>query len=38
MERDLSEGSVSTQDMSLKEVARFNTFDKTGSGYIGARK
>jgi hypothetical protein len=38
LERALSEGAVSAQDMALKAVARFNTFDKMGSGYIGARK
>jgi hypothetical protein len=38
IERTLSKGAVSAQDMDLKAVARFNTFDKTGSGYIGAIK
>jgi len=38
LERALSEGVVSTQDMALKAVARFNTFDIMGFGYIGARK
>jgi hypothetical protein len=38
LERDLLEGMVSTHDMALKSVARFNTFDKMGFGYIDARK
>jgi hypothetical protein len=38
LERDFSRGVVSTQDMDLKPVARFNTFDIMGFGYIGARK
>jgi hypothetical protein len=38
LERVVLEGTVFTQDMALKLVARFNTFDKTGSGYIGTRK
>jgi hypothetical protein len=38
LERDLSRGSVSTWDLALKAVARFNTFDIVGFGYIGARK
>jgi len=38
LERALSGGAISMQDMGLKVVARFNTFDIMGSGYIGARK
>jgi hypothetical protein len=38
LERALSGGTVSAWDMDLKAVARFNTFDIMGSGYIGARK
>jgi hypothetical protein len=38
LERALSEGRVSAQDIALKAVARFNTFDKMRSSYIGARK
>jgi hypothetical protein len=38
LERALSGGAVSAQDMALKVVARFNTFDIMGSGYIGAKK
>jgi hypothetical protein len=38
MERALSGGAVSARDMVMKTVARFNTFDTMGSGYIGTRK
>jgi hypothetical protein len=38
MERDLSGDVISTRDMDLKAVARFNTFDIMGSGYIVTRK
>jgi hypothetical protein len=38
LERALSKGAVSTQDMALEAMTRFNTFDIMGSGYIDARK
>jgi hypothetical protein len=38
LKRALLGGTVSMQDLALKAVARFNTFDIVGSGYIGARK
>jgi hypothetical protein len=38
LERALSEGTLSAWDMALKTMARFNTSDLMGSGYIGARK
>jgi hypothetical protein len=38
LERDLSRGVISAQDMDLKTMERFNTFDIMGSGYIGSRK
>jgi hypothetical protein len=38
LERALSRGVVFARDMALKVVARFNTFDIMGSGYIGTRK
>jgi hypothetical protein len=38
LERDLSKGVVSTQDMAVSIVDRFDTFDIMSSGYIGARR
>jgi hypothetical protein len=37
-EGSLRSGAVSTWDMTLKTMARFNTYDEMCSGYIGARR
>jgi hypothetical protein len=38
LERALSGDTISTRDMALKMLARFNTFEIMGSGHIGARE
>jgi hypothetical protein len=38
LERALSGDTVSARDMALKLLARFNTLEIMGSGYIGARE